>query len=84
MGNLNSKDNVKGGTLTGAYPPPIDGASLPPIPKDSRNFVVRVPEDAEKGESFVVEIEGESFRVHPPKGVKPRRKISLQTSSGNS
>lgn len=73
MGNATSK--LKGGTLTGAYPPPIDGATLPPIPKDSRNFVVRVPEDAVKGESFVVDIEGESFRVHPPKGVKPGGKF---------
>ena len=75
MGNSSSKNNTKGGTLIGAYPPPIDGANLPPLPKDERTFYVRVPEDARKGESFVVDIEGESFRVHPPKGVPPGGKF---------
>jgi len=76
MGNANStRANVKGGTLIGAYPPPIEGANLPPLPKDSRVFYVRVPQDAKEGESFVVDIDGESFRVHPPKGVRPGGKF---------
>lgn len=68
MGLSESKETA-GGTLVGAYGPPLDGISTPEPPKGARKFYVRVPEDAKPGESFIIEIEGENFRVHPPSGV---------------
>lgn len=67
MGTSSSK-HIDAGVLQGAYAPPLAGAPLPEAPEGGHEHEVVIPKGVKKGDTFPVEIKGETVSITVPKG----------------
>mmetsp|Transcript_9800 Transcript_9800/g.22583 ORF Transcript_9800/g.22583 Transcript_9800/m.22583 type:complete len:206 (-) Transcript_9800:118-735(-) len=65
---VNSSKFSEGGTLTGAYAPPIPGIDIPKVPEAERKFTVKIPPGMGPGNVFTVTILNVPRKLTVPPG----------------
>ena len=67
MGTSSSK-HCESGVLQSAYAPPLPNTPVPDAPEGSHEHEVVIPKGLKKGDTFPVEIKGQTVSVTVPKG----------------
>lgn len=63
---LASSRHVEGGSLPGAYAPPLSGIRLPKRLDEEKKFLVTVPRDKQGGDRMVVAVHGKHMSIKIP------------------
>ena len=66
MGIGSSKQSA-GGTLKGAYAPPLPGMAIPNIPREDKKYAITCPQDKKGGDTMTVMLKGNKKTLTIPK-----------------
>lgn len=66
MGIGSSKQSA-GGTLKGAYAPPLPGMAIPKIPREDKKYAITCPQDKKGGDTMTVMLKGNKKTLTIPK-----------------